>query len=192
MIDTHCYPKEFYQLMPPPKHAWEWPVGACFCWGVRICIWFGSVFSLQRLVHCVCEPVWVWVAAPRHSALPTMQEWETDVSSRTLPRAWLLPKWPDCQPGQDGMFMIPRPPRDVMRLTNSQQKQRVRHTGACAHLTEGHWGLLRPFLKNRHEVSFVTSAISGYGFPHYGFPTYGGITFHPGTTKSNAGMKHGK
>uniref|UniRef100_A0A452RQH7 Nuclear factor NF-kappa-B p105 subunit n=1 Tax=Ursus americanus TaxID=9643 RepID=A0A452RQH7_URSAM len=32
----------------------------------------------------------------------------------------------------------------------------------------------------------------GYGFPHYGFPTYGGITFHPGTTKSNAGMKHGK
>ncbi|KAM8802903.1 nuclear factor NF-kappa-B p105 subunit isoform 2-T2 [Rhynchonycteris naso] len=31
----------------------------------------------------------------------------------------------------------------------------------------------------------------GYGFPHYGFPTYSGITFHPGTTKSNAGMKHG-
>ncbi|XP_015340089.1 nuclear factor NF-kappa-B p105 subunit isoform X2 [Marmota marmota marmota] len=31
----------------------------------------------------------------------------------------------------------------------------------------------------------------GYGFPHYGFPTYGGITFHPGTTKSNAGLKHG-
>ncbi|XP_053779053.1 nuclear factor NF-kappa-B p105 subunit isoform X4 [Desmodus rotundus] len=30
----------------------------------------------------------------------------------------------------------------------------------------------------------------GYGFSHYGFPTYGGITFHPGTTKSNAGMKH--
>ncbi|XP_032117503.1 nuclear factor NF-kappa-B p105 subunit isoform X3 [Sapajus apella] len=33
--------------------------------------------------------------------------------------------------------------------------------------------------------------IKGYSFPHYGFPTYGGITFHPGTTKSNAGMKHG-
>ncbi|XP_069903933.1 nuclear factor NF-kappa-B p105 subunit isoform X4 [Oryctolagus cuniculus] len=31
----------------------------------------------------------------------------------------------------------------------------------------------------------------GYGFPHYGFPTYGGISFHPGTTKSNAGMNHG-
>ncbi|XP_037686274.1 nuclear factor NF-kappa-B p105 subunit isoform X2 [Choloepus didactylus] len=31
----------------------------------------------------------------------------------------------------------------------------------------------------------------GYGFPPYGFPTYGGITFHPGTTKSNPGMKHG-
>ncbi|XP_037365526.1 nuclear factor NF-kappa-B p105 subunit isoform X2 [Talpa occidentalis] len=31
----------------------------------------------------------------------------------------------------------------------------------------------------------------GYGFPHYGFPTYGGISFHPGATKSNAGMKHG-
>ncbi|XP_045426329.1 nuclear factor NF-kappa-B p105 subunit isoform X4 [Pipistrellus kuhlii] len=30
----------------------------------------------------------------------------------------------------------------------------------------------------------------GYGFPHYGFPTYSGITFHPGTTKTNAGMKH--
>lgn len=53
MIDTHYYPKEFYQLMPLPKHAWEWPVGACFCWGVRICIWFGSVFSLQRSVHCL-------------------------------------------------------------------------------------------------------------------------------------------
>ncbi|XP_078222895.1 nuclear factor NF-kappa-B p105 subunit isoform X4 [Callithrix jacchus] len=33
--------------------------------------------------------------------------------------------------------------------------------------------------------------IKGYSFPHYGFPTYGGISFHPGTTKSNAGMKHG-
>ncbi|XP_076998787.1 nuclear factor NF-kappa-B p105 subunit isoform X1 [Tamandua tetradactyla] len=31
----------------------------------------------------------------------------------------------------------------------------------------------------------------GYGFPPYGFPTYGGITFHPGTTKSSPGMKHG-
>ncbi|XP_058150858.1 nuclear factor NF-kappa-B p105 subunit isoform X3 [Dasypus novemcinctus] len=31
----------------------------------------------------------------------------------------------------------------------------------------------------------------GYGFPPYGFPTYGGIAFHPGTTKSNPGMKHG-
>ncbi|KAM9678323.1 nuclear factor NF-kappa-B p105 subunit isoform 5-T5 [Trichechus inunguis] len=33
--------------------------------------------------------------------------------------------------------------------------------------------------------------IKGYGFPPYGFPTYGGIAFHSGTTKSNAGMKHG-
>lgn len=48
------------------------------------------------------------------------------------------------------------------------------------------------FFFNCHEVSIVTPAISGYGFPHYGFPTYGGITFHTGTTKSNAGMKHGK
>ncbi|XP_005357381.1 nuclear factor NF-kappa-B p105 subunit isoform X1 [Microtus ochrogaster] len=31
----------------------------------------------------------------------------------------------------------------------------------------------------------------GYGFPHYGFPTYSGITFHPGVTKSNAGITHG-
>ncbi|CAO2600121.1 Nuclear factor NF-kappa-B p105 subunit [Lemmus lemmus] len=31
----------------------------------------------------------------------------------------------------------------------------------------------------------------GYGFPHYGFPTYSGITFHPGVTKSNAGVTHG-
>nr|XP_044998940.1 nuclear factor NF-kappa-B p105 subunit isoform X2 [Jaculus jaculus] len=31
----------------------------------------------------------------------------------------------------------------------------------------------------------------GYGFSHYGFPAYGGITFHPGTTNSTAGMKHG-
>ncbi|XP_038167493.1 nuclear factor NF-kappa-B p105 subunit isoform X1 [Arvicola amphibius] len=31
----------------------------------------------------------------------------------------------------------------------------------------------------------------GYGFPHYGFPTYSGITFHPGVTKSNAGISHG-
>ncbi|XP_010639891.1 nuclear factor NF-kappa-B p105 subunit isoform X3 [Fukomys damarensis] len=34
------------------------------------------------------------------------------------------------------------------------------------------------------------SAGPGYGFPHYGFPTYGGVTFHPGTTKSSAGLKH--
>ena len=159
----------------------------------------GYVFGLAQFFlsrgqsTVLCQPVRVWVAAPRRSALPTMQKWETsDVSSCTLPRAWLLPKRPDCHPGRDGMFMIPRPPRDVMRLTDSQQKQPVRHTGAGAHLTEGHWGLLRPFFKNRHEVSFVTSAISGYGFPHYGFPTYGGLTFHPGTTKSNAGMNHGE
>uniref|UniRef100_G3VZA8 Nuclear factor NF-kappa-B p105 subunit n=1 Tax=Sarcophilus harrisii TaxID=9305 RepID=G3VZA8_SARHA len=31
--------------------------------------------------------------------------------------------------------------------------------------------------------------IKGYGFAPYGF-SYGGIPFHPGTTKSNAGMKH--
>ncbi|XP_053413629.1 nuclear factor NF-kappa-B p105 subunit isoform X1 [Nycticebus coucang] len=35
------------------------------------------------------------------------------------------------------------------------------------------------------------SAGPGYSFPNYGFPTYGGIAFHPGATKSNAGMKHG-
>uniref|UniRef100_A0A8C8TJX9 Nuclear factor NF-kappa-B p105 subunit n=1 Tax=Peromyscus maniculatus bairdii TaxID=230844 RepID=A0A8C8TJX9_PERMB len=31
----------------------------------------------------------------------------------------------------------------------------------------------------------------GYGFSHYGFPAYSGITFHPGATKSNAGITHG-
>ncbi|XP_039769612.1 nuclear factor NF-kappa-B p105 subunit isoform X2 [Ornithorhynchus anatinus] len=31
----------------------------------------------------------------------------------------------------------------------------------------------------------------GYGFSPYGFPSYGGIPFHPGATKSSAGMKHG-
>ncbi|XP_055484171.1 nuclear factor NF-kappa-B p105 subunit [Psammomys obesus] len=31
----------------------------------------------------------------------------------------------------------------------------------------------------------------GYSFPHYGFPAYSGITFHPGATKSNAGITHG-
>ncbi|XP_056659122.1 nuclear factor NF-kappa-B p105 subunit isoform X4 [Monodelphis domestica] len=34
------------------------------------------------------------------------------------------------------------------------------------------------------------SAGPGYGFAPYGF-SYAGIPFHPGTTKSNAGMKHG-
>lgn len=66
------------------------------------------------------------------------------------------------------------------------------HTKAYAHIREGHqvcWVFVK---KKNHEVSLVLLAISGYGFPHYGFPTYGGITFHPGTTKSNAGMKHGK
>ena len=79
-----------------------------------------------------------------------------------------------------------------MHLTNSQQKRRVRHTKACAHLTGGTPRFAEAFFFNCHEVSIVTPAISGYGFPHYGFPTYGGITFHTGTTKSNAGMKHGK
>ncbi|XP_074849604.1 nuclear factor NF-kappa-B p105 subunit [Carettochelys insculpta] len=32
---------------------------------------------------------------------------------------------------------------------------------------------------------------SGYGYPSYGYSSYGGMPFHPGTTKSNAGMKHG-
>ncbi|XP_034356238.1 nuclear factor NF-kappa-B p105 subunit isoform X1 [Arvicanthis niloticus] len=31
----------------------------------------------------------------------------------------------------------------------------------------------------------------GYGFPHYGFSAYSGISFHPGATKSNAGITHG-
>lgn len=37
--------------------------------------------------------------------------------------------------GQNGMFMIPRPPA---RVTNSQQEQHVRCTEACAHLMGGH------------------------------------------------------
>lgn len=193
MIDTHYYPKEFYQLMPLPKHAWEWPVGACFCWGVRICIWFGSVFSLQRSVHCLVSaspslggrpsPL----SSPHHAEVGDLRcELLHTAQSLASAQAARLSSWPGWN------VHDPRPPRDVMRLTDSQQKQPVRHTGAGAHLTEGHWGLLRPFFKNRHEVSFVTSAISGYGFPHYGFPTYGGLTFHPGTTKSNAGMNHGE
>uniref|UniRef100_A0A8D0GV52 Nuclear factor NF-kappa-B p105 subunit n=1 Tax=Sphenodon punctatus TaxID=8508 RepID=A0A8D0GV52_SPHPU len=35
------------------------------------------------------------------------------------------------------------------------------------------------------------SAGSGYGYSSYGYPNYGGMPFHPGTNKSNAGMKHG-
>ncbi|NWQ73497.1 NFKB1 factor, partial [Columbina picui] len=31
---------------------------------------------------------------------------------------------------------------------------------------------------------------SGFSYPSYGFSAFGGMHFHPGTTKSNAGMKH--
>lgn len=36
----------------------------------------------------------------------------------------------------------------------------------------------------------ASSAGPGYSFPHYGFATYGSIAFHPGTAKSNTGVKH--
>ncbi|XP_025071439.1 nuclear factor NF-kappa-B p105 subunit isoform X4 [Alligator sinensis] len=32
---------------------------------------------------------------------------------------------------------------------------------------------------------------SGFGYPSYGYTAFGGMHFHPGTTKSNTGMKHG-
>ncbi|NWH69936.1 NFKB1 factor, partial [Piaya cayana] len=32
---------------------------------------------------------------------------------------------------------------------------------------------------------------SGFNYPSYGYSAFGGMHFHPGTTKSNAGMKHG-
>ncbi|NXO31807.1 NFKB1 factor, partial [Cisticola juncidis] len=32
---------------------------------------------------------------------------------------------------------------------------------------------------------------SGFSFPSYGYSAFGGMHFHPGTTKSSAGMKHG-
>ncbi|NWZ34533.1 NFKB1 factor, partial [Brachypodius atriceps] len=32
---------------------------------------------------------------------------------------------------------------------------------------------------------------SGFSFPSYGYSAFGGMHFHPGTTKSTAGMKHG-
>ncbi|XP_062430149.1 nuclear factor NF-kappa-B p105 subunit isoform X1 [Rhea pennata] len=35
------------------------------------------------------------------------------------------------------------------------------------------------------------SAGSGFSYPSYGYSTFGGMHFHPGTTKSSAGMKHG-
>ncbi|XP_030420317.1 nuclear factor NF-kappa-B p105 subunit isoform X3 [Gopherus evgoodei] len=35
-----------------------------------------------------------------------------------------------------------------------------------------------------------SGAGSGYGYPSYGYSAYGGMPFHPGTTKSSAGMKH--
>ncbi|NWT52190.1 NFKB1 factor, partial [Erythrocercus mccallii] len=35
------------------------------------------------------------------------------------------------------------------------------------------------------------SAGSGFSFPSYGYSAFGGMHFHPGTTKSSAGMKHG-
>ncbi|XP_007054444.2 nuclear factor NF-kappa-B p105 subunit isoform X2 [Chelonia mydas] len=36
-----------------------------------------------------------------------------------------------------------------------------------------------------------SGAGSGYGYPSYGYSAYGGMPFHPGPTKSSAGMKHG-
>uniref|UniRef100_A0A8D2PDH4 Nuclear factor NF-kappa-B p105 subunit n=1 Tax=Zosterops lateralis melanops TaxID=1220523 RepID=A0A8D2PDH4_ZOSLA len=35
------------------------------------------------------------------------------------------------------------------------------------------------------------SAGSGFSFPSYGYSAFGGMHFHPGTTKSTPGMKHG-
>ncbi|NXP05826.1 NFKB1 factor, partial [Thinocorus orbignyianus] len=35
------------------------------------------------------------------------------------------------------------------------------------------------------------SAGSGFSYPSYGYSAFGGMHFHSGTTKSNAGMKHG-
>ncbi|NWH87727.1 NFKB1 factor, partial [Aegithalos caudatus] len=35
------------------------------------------------------------------------------------------------------------------------------------------------------------SSGSGFSFPSYGYSAFGGMHFHPGTTKSSAGMKHG-
>ncbi|XP_037752900.1 nuclear factor NF-kappa-B p105 subunit isoform X3 [Chelonia mydas] len=35
-----------------------------------------------------------------------------------------------------------------------------------------------------------SGAGSGYGYPSYGYSAYGGMPFHPGPTKSSAGMKH--
>ncbi|NXM64740.1 NFKB1 factor, partial [Illadopsis cleaveri] len=35
------------------------------------------------------------------------------------------------------------------------------------------------------------SAGSGFSFPSYGYSAFGGMHFHPGTTKSTTGMKHG-
>ncbi|KAM6269465.1 nuclear factor NF-kappa-B p105 subunit isoform 1-T1 [Porphyrio hochstetteri] len=32
---------------------------------------------------------------------------------------------------------------------------------------------------------------SGFSYPSFGYSAFGGMHFHPGTTKSNAGMKHG-
>ncbi|NXL85091.1 NFKB1 factor, partial [Alectura lathami] len=36
-----------------------------------------------------------------------------------------------------------------------------------------------------------SGAGSGFSYPSYGYSAFGGMHFHPGTTKSNAGMKHG-
>uniref|UniRef100_A0A8B9QP78 Nuclear factor NF-kappa-B p105 subunit n=1 Tax=Anas platyrhynchos TaxID=8839 RepID=A0A8B9QP78_ANAPL len=35
------------------------------------------------------------------------------------------------------------------------------------------------------------SGKTGFSYPSYGYSAFGGMHFHPGTTKSNAGMKHG-
>lgn len=149
MTDAHCHPKEFYQLMPPPKmqESDQW---ACFCWGVSRCIWVGSVFSLREVsspssvstsLSLGGSPLQIRLS---HHASGRPQIW----TPAHCPGAWLLARM-ECSWSHD--------PRDHVLLTHSRAACQA-HGSLCS--PDGRTlRSARAFFFNCHEVSFVTSAI---------------------------------
>lgn len=172
-------------------------MGACLSWGASICfcISFCSVFPSRGYLTVFC------ISKSESGWQPLTVSLSPPCRSGRLSPAWAPPRcpepgvclgWQKCNLARVKFWSSQDPQWCALSLSLNRRTvsgtpkpvlTRGRDSNVC-------W--VSFYLKNHQEVSFVLLAISGYGFPHYGFPTYGGITFHPGTTKSNAGMKHGK